>query len=117
MLVETVLSHCHEIKLSLLSASIREKLFKSYTGAPILLLFSVCMFLWSFAFGPRYGQICMMTVPYSPTFCIMHCFLCKNFVGFFQKKFVTLVLYLIFPEKVLERTLRTWVSVLDYSMA
>ena len=50
-----------------------------------------------------------MTVPYSSTFCIMHCFLCKNFVGFFQKKFVTLVLYLIIPEKVLERTLRAWV--------
>ena len=31
---------------------IREKLFKCCTGAPILLLFFVCMFSWSFAFGP-----------------------------------------------------------------
>ena len=39
------------------------------------------------------------------------------FCGIFQKKFVNLVQHLIIPEKVLEGTLRAWVSALDYSLA
>ena len=115
VLVETILSLWNKIKLSLLSASIREKHFTVYTGAPVLFFLSV-YFYGQLLLDAGKSVLCDDCTTF-PFFLFSALFSVHVYSGIFWKEMVNLVLHMFIPQTVLEGTLRAWVCPLAYFLA
>ena len=115
VLVQTVLNLWPEIKLSLLSASSREKLFSFYT-CPTVVIFCVCIFMVCCFWMQVKSALCDDCTTFS-FFLYSALFSVQVYSRIFRKEIVNLVLHMFIPQTVLEGTLRAWVSPLAYSLA